>query len=240
MDIFEKHINDLARRSYEKEYSEYSEFLNLDETSTLKSLSLPCPYTLYGGYEGAERCVAGFMSEEGGFPICCIEITPLNQKFADKLTHRDFLGSLMNLGINRNTLGDIIIKDNVGYLFCLNSMSGYIIDSLTKVKHTSVKCRIIEDIPEFINEAPDAEEINVPSLRVDAVTATIYRLSRNAVSQLFKSSMVFINSKLCTKEGTQLKEGDVVSVRHHGKYVFEGEVRKTKKDREIISVRIYK
>lgn len=198
--------------------------------------------TLFGGYNNAERCVAGFGEEvnEYEFPIVCIKIEPAQQKFADKLTHRDFLGSLMNLGINRNTLGDIKIKDNIGYLFCLEAISQYILDSVTRIKHTTVKCELIDELPDFINELPEPEEIIVSSLRADAIVAAIYKLSRNQATQLFNQERVFINSKVAYKESLMLKEGDIVSVRGFGKFIFEDTVRKTKKERNIVSVRIYR
>lgn len=75
-----------------------------------------------GGVDGCERQILRFGDEESlgydaGFPICCIEIKPLIEKFADALTHRDYLGALMHLGIERSTLGDIMIRDKTAYLF---------------------------------------------------------------------------------------------------------------------------
>ena len=239
MEVLEKHIGDLARRSFERGFITYSEFLNIEEISAVTALELPCPLTLFGGYEGAERQIAAF-GEAESFPVVCVKIEPLNQKFADKLSHRDFLGALMNLGINRNTLGDIIVKDNVGYLFCLESISTYIIDSLSRIKHTSVKCELLQNVPEFVNELPDESEIIVSSNRADALIASVYKMSRNSVSALFSTSKVFINSRLCTKESTTLKEKDKVTIRGFGKFIYEGELRHTKKDRLVVSVRIYK
>lgn len=240
-EILMKHLAELSHRAFERGYTTFSEFLNIDEISQMQKDKI-YGATLYGGYNNAERCVAGFgeVIEEYEFPIVCIKIEPAQQKFADKLTHRDFLGSLMNLGINRNTLGDIKIKDNVGYLFCLESISQYILDSVTRIKHTTVKCELIDELPDFINELPDAEEIIVSSLRADAIVAAIYKLSRNQATQLFNQERVFINSKVAYKDSLMLKEGDIVSVRGFGKFIFENTVRKTKKDRNIVSVRIYK
>ncbi len=237
----EKHLSDLDERAYSRGYGVFSEFLKLDEISTLKNMKAKSVYTLYGGYDGAERCVAGFGCESTeDFPIKCIEISPVNRKFSDNLTHRDVLGAVMNLGINRNTLGDIKLRDNTAYLFCLESISGYITDSLTQIKHTTVKAQRLESLPEFINELPDESELNVSSLRADAVVSAVYKLSRNASSQLFSTGKVFINSRECEKEASLLNESDVISVRGYGKFIFEGEVRKAKKDRSVISVRIYK
>ncbi len=242
MPLTEQHLADLASRSYERNYNTYSEFLSLDEISTLYTLRLPVKFRLFGGYDGAERCVACF-GDNGDrlcYPIKCLRLSPLNQKFADKLSHRDFLGALMNLGINRNVLGDIIVKDNEGYLFCLDSISGYICDNLTRIRHTTVMCEELSTAEDFTPEEPEEAEITAASARVDAVCAAVYKLSRSNMAELFKSRKVFINSRLCGKEGAALKDGDRVSVRGYGKFIFGSEIRSTKKGRLVISVKIYR
>lgn len=240
-DITRKRLTELAHRAYERGYTVFSEFLNQEEIGILMTSKTDILPKLYGGYDNSERCVAGFSNDEiWDYPIVCIKIEPLQQKFADKLTHRDFLGSLMNLGINRNTLGDIKIENNVGYLFCLDSISEYIIDSLDRIKHTSVKCEIIDELPDFVNKAPDISEIIVSSERADVIIAGVYKLSRNKVSQLVNQERVFVNSVPIAKDGIMLKDRDIVSVRGHGKFVYAGAIRKTKKDRIVIGVGIYK
>lgn len=239
--ILKKRMAELSHRAYERGYATFSEFLNQDEISQILSLRLDIEPMLYGGYDNSERCIACFSENEiWEYPIACIRIKPLQQKFADKLSHRDFLGSLMNLGINRNTLGDIKIYDNVGYLFCLDSISDYIIDNLTRIKHTSVECVIADTLPDFINQTPDVDEIIVSSTRVDTVVAAVFKLSRSSTSLLFNQEKVFINSKAVHKESTILKDGDIVSVRGYGKFIFDSEIRHTKKDRIVVGVRIYK
>ena len=239
-ELLEKRLNELYLRAFNKGFNTFSDFLNMDEQSTAANLNLPC--VSFGGYESAERVVIGFGDEieSSDFPICCIKIEPLQQKFADKLSHRDFLGSLMNLGINRSTLGDIIINDNCGYLFCLESISEYIIESLTRVKHTSVKCEVIKNENELKIKEPEEKEINVSSLRADAVISSVYKLSRNETAELFSKELVFINSKAVKKPSVFLRENDIVSVRHKGRFIFAGELRKTKKDRAVIEIKLYK
>ena len=238
-ELLKKRLSELYRRAYEKGFNTFSDFLNMDEQSTAAKLNLPC--CSFGGYENAERVVIGFGDEvnSSDFPICCIKIEPLQQKFADKLSHRDFLGSLMNLGINRSTLGDIIINDNCGYLFCLNSISDYIIQNLTRVKHTSVKCEVISADTELKIKEPEETEIIVSSLRADAVISSVYKLSRNETAELFNKEIVFINSKSVSKGAVFLKENDIVSVRHKGRFIFVKELRKTKKDRIVVSIKMY-
>ncbi|MGN0528887.1 MAG: YlmH/Sll1252 family protein [Eubacterium sp.] len=240
-ELLKSRMEDLSQRAFNRNYTTYSEFLNIEEISLLKSLRLPTNYILFGGYDNAERCVAGFACDSAeGFPVDCIEISPVNEKFADKLSHRDFLGSLMNLGINRNLLGDIAIKDSTGYLFCLSNISQYIIDNLSRIKHTSVKCSIYDGTPDFVNQLPQSEEIIVSSLRADAVTASVYNLSRKSTGELFSLGKVFINSRQTYKDSVLLKNGDVVSVRGYGRFIFEEQIRETKKHRYIVSVRIYR
>ncbi len=240
-ELLKSRLDDLARRSYERNYNTFSDFLTLEEASVLQKLKLPSTYKMFGGYEGAERCIAGFGNEitDGDFPILCIEIAPLQQKFADKLTHRDFLGSLMNLGINRNTLGDIIVGENVGYLFCLESISEYICDNLTRIKHTTVSCKVADTLPECVNKEPQSKEIIVPSLRADAVIGAVYHLSRSDAKTLFAQDKVFVNHQLITGGSHMLKNGDSVSVRGYGKYVIHEVLRSTKKDRLVLNVGIY-
>lgn len=236
-----KRFSELSNRSYERGYTTYTAFLNADEISLLYKSELKTPFVLNGGYENAERCIACFCNKGEDFPpIVCIKIEPLQQKFADRLTHRDFLGSLMNLGIEREMLGDIIIKENTGYLFCIDKISEYIINELDRIKHTSVKCTICAQIPEFMNELPDEEEYIVSSLRVDAVTASVFKISRSAVSQLVNQGNVYINSRMIYKDGVLLKPNDVVSVRGYGKFIYSRSINETRKHKIIIGIRIYK
>lgn len=239
-DLLKKRFNELSNRAYQKGIAVYSNFLNLNEISILKSSFYNTQYSLFGGYDNAERCICAFGDDIFYYPIVCIEIKPVQQKFADELSHRDFLGSLMNLGIEREMLGDIKIKDNIGYLFCTEKISQYIVDNLDRIKHTTIKCKIIDEIPSFINERPDLCEIIVSSLRVDVVVASIFNISRNSIEQLVNQEKIYINSRQIFKEAVLLKENDIVSVRGYGKFVFEKAINVTKKHKIVIQARIYK
>ena len=239
--LLKKRLAELSHRAFERGYTTYSTFLNLQEISILKSLKVDSKYSLFGGYENADRCVAAFSNEEiYSYPIVCIKIEPLQQKFSDKLTHRDFLGALMNLGIEREMLGDIKILNNEGYLFCLDKISQYIVDNLSSIKHTSVKCKIIDDIPELFNQIPDEEEYIVSSLRIDTVVSAVFKMSRNSASQLINQEKIFINSKTVYKDSVQLKEGDVISVRGYGKFIYSQTVNETRKHKMVVVIRLYR
>lgn len=239
-ELIKKRLLELSRRSYERGYTVYSDFLSIDEAGLLFEQKYDAPFHLFGGYENAERTIAAFGDEEDCYPIVCIKIEPVNKKFADKLSHRDFLGSLMNLGIERSTLGDIVINDNGAYLFCLEKISDYIIIELDRVKHTSVKCSVCESVPQFLSEQPEEEKITVSSIRVDTVSAAVFNLSRSAVTQLINQQKVFINSKTIYKDSVLLKENDRVTIRGCGKYIFTCIYNETKKHKQLIGVRVYR
>lgn len=225
-DLLKNRFLELANRSYQNNVYTFTEFLGLMETSvfheTKREISY-VDYTIYGGAPDTERVVIRFGSQEAlgyteDFPICCLQISPLISKFSDALTHRDFLGALMNLGIERSTLGDLFIKENTAYLFCLTSIADYIIENLTRVKHTSVKiCRI--DCPETLPLVEkESVSIAVSSPRIDAITARVYNLSRSDSLSLFAEERIFLNGKVCTDPGKTLSEGAVISARGFGRF----------------------
>lgn len=231
-----KRFEELSRRADDRGYAVYSRFLGLSEQETLRMTRLYSEVSLFGGFEGAERKVARFGSD-GSFPIVCLKIQPVAMKFADKLTHRDFLGSLTGLGLQRELLGDIIIKDNVGYLFCLEAAADIIISGLCKVCHTDVKCSVCLQPP---TEAalPDCRSFTVASLRADAVVSAVYDLPRSESSRLFEAERVMRNGRVISASH-QLEDGSIVSVRGVGRFIFVSVERETRKGRLRILARVH-
>ncbi|MBD5083195.1 MAG: hypothetical protein HDT34_03390 [Clostridiales bacterium] len=242
MENLEKRFLELADRAEQRFYVTFSDFLNMEEESLLSSLHFNIDYRLFGGYDGAERCVAafGYDCEEAQFPITIIKAEPVSPKFADKLSHRDFLGSLMGLGIKREVLGDIVIADNIGYIFCLNSIAEYIVQELSKVRHTIVKCSVAEALPESAVKKPEEEQMVVASERLDVIVSAVYNFSRSAVKEFFIARKIYVNSRLCENFSYTPKENDIISVRGKGRFVYNGVLGTTKKSRNIISVGVYK
>ncbi len=173
------------------------------------------------------------------FPICCLIAKPLMAKFADSLCHRDFLGALMNLGINREVLGDIVVKDKEAYIFCNEKMAGYICENFIKVKHTNIRCEIAGECPESAKPVLNEEIHIIASNRCDAIIAKIFNLSRSRSSELFRTKSIFIDGRQCENSSAELKEGAAISVRGYGKFVFDGITEETRKGRIRIRIRRY-
>ncbi len=241
-------LRDLADKSFQQNMFTFTGFLGLSEQDTFWRMEPElrhARYTLSGGPAGADRQVLRFGSErelgyEVPFPIVCIHIKPLVAKFADKLSHRDFLGALMNLGIERSTIGDIKVGDKEAYLFCLESISEYICDNLAQIKHTHVSCTVTENYEEIPQEEPEKCTVQVSSVRIDAVIAKVYNKSRSDCLELFRTGKIFVDGRLCENNSRSLKAGEVVNARGYGKFVMSGEFRETRKGKLAVEVAVYR
>ena len=119
----------------------------------------------------------------------------------------------MNLGIKRELLGDIFVRDNEACVFCLDSIADYIISNLSRVKHTTVKVQVCQDVSSISTPKTEDKLIQVSSVRADAVIARVYNLSRQEAYALFPEGLVYINGRLTTENAKGLTAGDQISVR---------------------------
>ena len=227
-ELIKKRFAELADRSYTKGQFTFTQFLSMADLSLFyeekRSLDYAGPF-VFGGYDGAERAIVRFgdpdkLGYEENFPIDTLAIVPLADKFADDLTHRDFLGALMSLGIERSLLGDILVTGKKAYIFCLSRISDFIIENLISVKHTSVSVRRAEaeDIKEIPKSFEKEKLVQVASERIDAVIAKVYNLSRSAAIEYFAQKKVFVNGRLTENTSLSLKQDDIVTVRGFGRF----------------------
>lgn len=243
---FLSHIKELAIKSYEENRYMFTYFLDLEEQDLFEQ-NMPAltfvTQKLWGGYTFAERKIAIFGSKEQfGYevspPIVLLRIEPSNLKFAEKLSHRDFLGALLNLGLERKILGDILVEENMAYVYVHESMAEFISQELFKVKHTYVTVEMekgqIEREPSFLNVSGF-----VSSFRLDALLSLAFRMSRKESSDYIKMKKVYKNSKLCVSPAALLKEGDIISVRGYGKFIFFEEGNTSKKGRHHVLLKKY-
>lgn len=237
----EKHFRDLARTAYQRGIAVFSDFLNLNELNIFQSLRGEFSYLeteTFGGYELAERQIAIFRPEApvfyADYPVKCLKITPLNAKFAEDLNHRDYLGAVLNLGIDRACLGDILVEEDAAYLFCLERMADFIRDNLIRIRHTSVYVEQVE--AENFHYEPKYKEVSgtVASVRLDKLLALAFNASRSSLTGLIEGGKVFVNGKLVTSNGYEPKEGDLISVRGMGRFRFRETGGQSKKGREYV------
>ncbi|MGN0431477.1 MAG: YlmH/Sll1252 family protein [Lachnospiraceae bacterium] len=244
----QRRLKDLADKSFRQNIYTFSSFLGLAELEIYyrmeKELFFAHP-ALFGGDEEAERKMVRFGSpEEFGYeetyPITCLHVKPLLTKFADKLSHRDFLGALMNLGMERGCIGDIRVGEKEGFLYCQSSMAEYICDNLTQIKHTHVKCGIVEKVGRTGADEPEERDVLVSSLRLDGCIARLYQISRNDSLTLFQDGRVYVDGRLVENNSRALKDGETVNVRGYGKFIYKGLKYETKKGKLCLELLVYR
>ena len=243
-----KRFQDLARRSYEQNIFTFTPMLGLAEQTVFWEAEPSLRYAGYktdGGRENAERVMIHFGNEEElgyeePFPISLVHIRPLQAKFSDDFTHRDFLGALMHLGIERDLLGDILVGEKQGYLFCQTSIVDFLCRELTQVKHTSVICELAASVKEYQETPPVLETVLVASERLDAVIAQVYHLSRSQSIELFRKKQVFVSGRLCENNSRDCKPGEIVSVRGYGRLIYDGIDHTTKKGKQSVNLRVWR
>ncbi len=239
---------DLSGQAESGGYYTYSDFLSPAEQALLlqmKREGLVASVSLSGGFASAERKLAAFGSEEEFgyppvFPAVWIGIAPKDRKFAEPLTHRDFLGSLIGLGIGREVLGDILLHDGEGHLFAGEKIAPYIVGNLEKVRRTAVICRIEDAPPAVVTLPPDAEERVAAGERLDALVAAVFSLSRSESARLIERGLVALDGRPAEKLSASPNPGTMVSVRGFGRFLYEGIVGDTRKGRLRVRVRIYR
>lgn len=243
-----KRFLELSEKAYQRNIFLFTGFLSLAEQESFWQCSGQIAqdnFSLFGGMEDAERVMIRFgnlkeLGYEQEFPIVCIHLYPPQKKFAEDLTHRDFLGALMNLGIERSLLGDILVQDREAWLFCNESIAPFLMENLTRVRHTNVNCEVQEELPEICKRQLEIREFTVASERIDAVVSRLYNIARSNGAALFTTDKVWVNGRLMEKTTYLLKPQDVVSVRGFGKFVYYGTTRETKKGRLSVSVGVYR
>ena len=237
-DFFLKRIRELANLSYQRDIVTFSDFLNLNEQNMVSSLKRQFPQIvmeIFGGYENAERQMVAFHPDALAFtweyPIDCLKIEPKAIKFSESITHRDYLGALLNLGIERSVIGDIVVQEKAAWFFCQNKMTDFFLDNLCRVRHTNILITKVDD-PDKL-PCPKLEAINgtCASVRLDSLISLAFKASRSSMVSYIEGGQVFVNGKLITSNGYEPKEGDIISVRGKGRFIFDGMSHQTKKGR---------
>jgi len=237
-------LADLAERQYRPVFSS---FLTMYESSLIfsnRDKLVPVSVCSWGGYEEAERKLLCF-SPHGAepdfeqYPLACVQICPKNKKYSGDLTHRDFLGAVLNLGIERSVTGDILVSENSAWMFCMKEMAGFIAEQLERVKHTTVCCQHMA-----ASEAPlkafclKTERVQgfVSALRLDAIVSVAFHITRGSVADYIHGRKVFVNGKLIQENSYPVKECDLITVRGIGKFRFLGAKGQSKKGRFAVQM----
>lgn len=235
---------ELADKAYSRNIYTYTPFLGLAEQQAFYAVKNEVAYAgfaMEGGAPLCERKIIRFGNPgyEEAYPIVTLEILPKTPKFAEKLTHRDFLGAVMNLGIERDVVGDIFLQGQGALLFCHENIADYLIENLDRAKHTNVVCKRAEGEIAVQDAEPERISVTVASARVDGVISKVYNLSRQDSRELFRTGKIFVNGILTENAGYQLKEEDAVTVRGFGKFICYGQTGVSRKGKDRMEIGIF-
>ena len=192
----------------------------------------------YAGYEGdTERTIACVFDEydeaySWDYPLSVIR-SEINGD--EKLTHRDFLGAIMNLMIKREYIGDIMVQDDICYIICHNNMAPVIISELKKVRHSFVDFEYYDQPVVYTRQISQQKSITVASMRLDAVVSAVLNCSRNEGVTLIKQGNVSVNHLLAKRSDFEIMDEDILSIRGRGKYRISFDGSKSRKDRYFIT-----
>ena len=186
-----------------------------------------CTALAQGGYPEAERRVLLFLPAWAEGPEIAEGYSPLRYLRAtfrgdNAPGHRDILGSLMGLGITREMVGDILVSPESCDLMVLDTVADFLLQSWSSAGR--IRLRVEEIGPGQLHiPAARTEELRdtVPSLRLDAVAAAGFRISRTRAGELIASGRVQVNWRECQKADRLLAEGDTISARGLGKFKLE-------------------
>ncbi len=250
------HVLDLKEKSATESVITASGFLSLEEQSRIiKTEKVNNKYVdtfYYGGYDEAERKTAifipvfysvdsdaltEFLLENDSNPLQVLSVK--KDRFSE-LTHRDYLGALMGLGIKREVIGDIIINGDDCYIICLKSIAKFIIQNLNQAGRgqLTVTEGSFDDL-KLKKSKTETVFVSVASLRLDCLVASAFKLSRNNAVSAINQGVVYVNSEQILKPDYALNEGDKLVLRGKGKVIIDEIIRENKKGRLHLNLKRY-
>lgn len=223
----------------EEEQSKIQQYLNMQKLQN---------FTWYGGYENAERKmlivypekIADVIKNEKSLAneIKVIHIILPSENYG-KYEHRNYLGAIMKLGVEREKVGDILVEKEGAYIIIEETVEKFLMNQLPNL--TRFAKAKIENIP--LNEIKIPERqmqektIIVSSMRIDNIVAELAKCSRKVASAYIQEERVFINHEIIKKDFKEVKEKDKITIRGKGRFIIEEKIRNTKKDKVALKIR---
>ncbi|MEG0919123.1 MAG: YlmH/Sll1252 family protein [Anaerovoracaceae bacterium] len=220
-------------------------FLSLHERSIASGIvTLPgVQKLLIGGYDEAERVVCFFLPDYATKEDCLSQLGVIRvskKPGGRQLTHRDYLGSLLSLGIDRSVIGDILVRDNGADIICLEEICDFILTHYFSAGSTELSVDSVNisqiDIPEVqFKEVTDT----IASLRLDNVISSAFKVSRTKAVESINRGIVFVNNLEVNKADKKIVEGDKIVLRGKGKIILDQIQGKSRKDRTYVVYKVY-
>ena len=196
-------------------------------------------YIEYGGYEGASRVrflIMPYEYDDIDMEIVCLKAN-VSKQYAN-ITHSDVLGAVLNLGIEREKIGDFIIEEDSIMILVDQSIETYIIANLNKIKRSNVIFKRYDG--NIVNEIKiEYHNIIVSSMRLDVIVSHIAHVSRAKAQMMIKAKFVKVNQVVLEEIAHLCDNDNVLSIKGYGRFIINDIVKKTKKDHFILEIGKY-
>lgn len=224
------HLQDLEDKSMTWHKTMSSSFLNEEELAYVSRLFPESKNIRYeGGYlEARKKKIIFLYDEQDEVDITCI-YARIDQRFR-KIGHRDILGALMHLQIDRHSFGDFWIEEDKIYLYTSVSMAKFLCDNLTKINQLSVHFKETSLRPAQVFHTKRMTAI-VASERLDAIVAGIAHISRSKAKEMIQQGLVQVNHITLEAPDKMCDNNVTISIRGKGRFKYLGIVKNTKSDR---------
>ena len=198
-------------------------------------------FAFWGGFPEAERAMLGLFpdymeADAQAFPIKAVTFS---FRPADKPGHRDFLGAMLGLGVERSVVGDILIGEGRCVAFVKAELAPYFAENLPKIGRVGVKARLGAEEPLPVGHTCKEIKGVAASSRLDCLTALAARISREKAASMVVLGLVQVNHREICSPSARVAEGDVLSIRGHGKYIIDRLGPLTQKGRLSVQCRKY-
>ena len=226
---------------------ETTDFLDLRQQCVIKEMldiRKSNNYKFFGGYNDSERNIIIFSNsiefikqDEINNLLSIIRIT-LPNNLKGEYEHRIYLGGLMKLGIKREKIGDIIVRNDGADIIVKKELAEYVknnLNGLTRFQKSRIEIKNIEELI-YIEPKKQVIKINIPSMRLDCIVGELAKCSRNEANKILESERVFVNFKEEIRPSKNVEEGDYITIRGKGRFRIVKILGTTKKGRISLEI----
>ncbi len=220
---------------------ENTDFLDLSQKYLLEDIlnkRKVSNYKFFGGFEQAERTILFLFPDTYsndkifGQVMSVIRIT-LPKELWKTFEHGTYLGALMKLGVKREKVGDILVRDDGADIVILSSIEKFVLNNLTGLKRfhkSKVESLDISEI-KYVEKPKQVFKINVPSMRLDAIVGELAKVSRNDANTYIEQERIFVNFKQELRNSIQIEEGTIITIRGKGRFTIAKILGETRSNR---------
>ena len=248
-DLIKARIEDHITQCRDGFYVTSTGFLDSHEQSVAGSIARHAPGVrtlMYGGYGDAERrmlvCIPSEMplSDEDAAEGL-IEVLRVSKPAGSRaLTHRDYLGSILALGIERRLIGDILVRDDGADIFVVPEISAYLLREYTQAGRCPLRTETVP--PEDALIPPQRTEMisdTVSSVRLDSIVSAAFRISRGKAAEAVRAGLVSVDHAECLKPDARVDTGSSIVLKGRGKAVLEEVGGESRKGRTRVKIKKY-